>query len=242
MTATATTTLEFRWTTSRGRDTYGYNVCTLYADGRKVARCNGGGYDMEGTCLGTFLETFYADRLNALTPDQMPAQSHWERAAKPRWFCNDCDGKIPHGRKAWDEPDYPACPKCGGHNVRPDQRDGKTIDDGRYFYGLRFVDPTYDARTAKLAKADGCFTSDDDVGKTLGELSAAGKLVDLDLIRAHYKQTSPVPTKTHTVPSIDGACGKSSVEAIAKAIGLELQYVPNRSKKVTIYQLHDKRA
>jgi hypothetical protein len=46
----------FRWTISRGRDTYGYNICTLYIDGQKVSRCDGGGYDMEGTCLGIWLE------------------------------------------------------------------------------------------------------------------------------------------------------------------------------------------
>jgi hypothetical protein len=46
--------LEFKWTVSRARDSYGYNVCTLYVDGEKVSRCNGGGYDMHGTCLGNW--------------------------------------------------------------------------------------------------------------------------------------------------------------------------------------------
>src|SRR5690349_7553312 len=74
-----TTTLEFKWTISRGRDTYGYNVCILYADGRKVARCNGGGYDMQGTCLGNFIASHYADRLLALTPDR-----HYDYESKTR--------------------------------------------------------------------------------------------------------------------------------------------------------------
>lgn len=46
---------EFCWTVSRGGNTCGYNICTLYIDGTKVSRCNGGGYDMQGTCLGNWL-------------------------------------------------------------------------------------------------------------------------------------------------------------------------------------------
>ena len=45
---------EFRWTISRARDSYGYNICSLWIDGRKVSSCNGGGYDMGGTCLGSW--------------------------------------------------------------------------------------------------------------------------------------------------------------------------------------------
>ena len=48
--------LEFRWSVSRGYETYGYNICSLWVDGRKVASCNGGGYDMKGTSLGNWLE------------------------------------------------------------------------------------------------------------------------------------------------------------------------------------------
>lgn len=47
-----TKVLQFKWTISRGRDTYGYNICSLYVDGKKVSGCSGGGYDMMGTCLG----------------------------------------------------------------------------------------------------------------------------------------------------------------------------------------------
>ena len=60
-------TLEFKWTVSRGRDTYGYNICTLYVDGVKVSRCNGGGYDMEGTCLGDWMAHAFKDELLKLT-------------------------------------------------------------------------------------------------------------------------------------------------------------------------------
>lgn len=59
-------TLEFRWTTSRARDTYGYNIVTLYVDGRKVSSCNGGGYDMQGTALADWIGREYAARLVTL--------------------------------------------------------------------------------------------------------------------------------------------------------------------------------
>ena len=55
--------LEFKWTVSKGRDTYGWNICTLYADGIKVARCNGGNYDMKGTCLGLWAEVAFKEEL-----------------------------------------------------------------------------------------------------------------------------------------------------------------------------------
>jgi len=48
--------LGIKWTVSRARDTYGWNVCTLTdTRGRKV-RCNGGGYDMIGTVVGDWLQ------------------------------------------------------------------------------------------------------------------------------------------------------------------------------------------
>ena len=46
--------LEYKWTISRGRDTYGWNICTLW-DGDRAYRCNGGGYDMQGTVFGEWL-------------------------------------------------------------------------------------------------------------------------------------------------------------------------------------------
>ncbi len=51
--------LHFKFTTSRGRDTYGYNICTLLVDGEKVAKCIGGGYDMQGTAFGEWLQNYF---------------------------------------------------------------------------------------------------------------------------------------------------------------------------------------
>lgn len=42
--------LEFKRSTSRGRNTYGYN------NGIKVASTCGGGYDMKGTVLGDYIQ------------------------------------------------------------------------------------------------------------------------------------------------------------------------------------------
>lgn len=56
--------LTLSWSISRGRDTYGYNICRL--DDRnngKRFRCMGGGYDMIGTVFGEWLETYYQTEL-----------------------------------------------------------------------------------------------------------------------------------------------------------------------------------
>ena len=55
--------LEFKHTVSKGRDTYGYNICSLYVDGKKITSCNGGGYDLRGATLGNWIEKEYKNRL-----------------------------------------------------------------------------------------------------------------------------------------------------------------------------------
>lgn len=244
--------LEFKWTVSRGRDTYGYNICTLYADGTRVARCNGGGYDMQGTNLGNYIASHYAERLLALDPNKMPPNSHWEpeRARECAGACWEKWNEALMGRlsDAVKEPgelpllpklpeDCWECPTCKGKTRA--SRDGKTIDDGRYFYGLRFVDPKYNPLDAILERCDDTFTKPEDVGKTFRQLQKEGKIVDLDVIRAWYSSTSPHPSKRHCVPTIDGACGMSSVQKIANAIGLTFEHVPVRSKNLTIYKMND---
>lgn len=59
-----TNTLTLSWSISRGRDTYGYNICRLdsYISGKRY-RCSGGGYDMVGTVLGNFFEAEHQDKL-----------------------------------------------------------------------------------------------------------------------------------------------------------------------------------
>lgn len=58
--------LTFKWTISRGKNTYGYNICSLYVNGNKVSSCNGGGYDMEGSCLGDWIQKSFPETLKIL--------------------------------------------------------------------------------------------------------------------------------------------------------------------------------
>ena len=46
---------QFKWSVSRGRDTYGWNICTAYIEGERVGRVNGGGYDMQGAALSPWV-------------------------------------------------------------------------------------------------------------------------------------------------------------------------------------------
>lgn len=59
--------LVLSWSVSKGRDTYGYNICRL--DDRnngKRFRCMGGGYDMIGTVFGQWLQENYQEKLQAI--------------------------------------------------------------------------------------------------------------------------------------------------------------------------------
>ena len=60
------TTLKFKWTVSRGRETYGYNICSLWIDRQKVSSCDGGGYDMKGTALAKWMKEEFYEQLKKL--------------------------------------------------------------------------------------------------------------------------------------------------------------------------------
>lgn len=64
------TKLKLSWSTSRGQDTYGYNICRLddTTTGRRY-KCIGGGYDMVGTVFGEWLEENYQEQLLSLNPE-----------------------------------------------------------------------------------------------------------------------------------------------------------------------------
>ena len=59
--------LVLSWSTSKGRDTYGWNICRLddRNNGQRF-RTIGGGYDMIGTVFGKWLETYYQEKLQAV--------------------------------------------------------------------------------------------------------------------------------------------------------------------------------
>ena len=143
--------LTTKWGVSRGRNTYGYNICSLYVDGSKVASCNGGGYDMTGTVVGLWLAKAYAEQLR---------------------------------KKIKAE-----------------------------FYGLCFINPNYDPGKAKID------------GETVEELEKAGKSFGLERYQASYSASSKLPTKLHTVPHLDGACGIDCTWKVAEAIGLKVERV-----------------
>jgi hypothetical protein len=54
------TTAEIKWTIQRST---GYNVCNLYVNDKKVASCNGGGYDMVGTVFGDWVAKTFPELL-----------------------------------------------------------------------------------------------------------------------------------------------------------------------------------
>lgn len=242
MTEERTITLEFKWSVSRGRDTYGYNICTLYADGERVARCNGGGYDMQGTVLGHFLARHFAERLLRLPGPPQP-----ERVP-----CNRCGGtgKVParcmicNGRGYI--PESGDCPRCPGNGIDPEALEecshcggGGTVrnDEGAY-YGLTFHDPDYDPGKAIVGVDTSNRTLGAEDGLTVAEAEAQGLSIGLERYQAIYAASSKWPTSRHRIPSIDGACGMSSVQRIGEAIGLTFEYMPVKSKNLTIFRLH----
>ena len=61
-------TLVFKWTTSKGRNTYGWNICTLKDKrGNKISSTCGGGYDMKGTAFGDFIAHYFGEELKRLS-------------------------------------------------------------------------------------------------------------------------------------------------------------------------------
>jgi len=63
--------LPVKWSISRGRDTEGYNICTLW-DNRTRYQCMGGGYDMLGTVLAQYLSAKHMDKIKTLIPHREP--------------------------------------------------------------------------------------------------------------------------------------------------------------------------
>lgn len=83
--------LSFRWTTSRAADSYGYNICSLMQDGRKVATTCGGGYDMQGTVVGQWLNANFNEQLRALAADRIALA---EAAGSARYYDGGNNAKI----------------------------------------------------------------------------------------------------------------------------------------------------
>jgi len=136
--------LKFKWTTSKARDSYGYNICTLFVNNERRTRCNGGGYDMQGTCLGN-------------------------------WIARQFEKKL--------------------------------LEFKKDFYGLTFHNPNWKPSEEIIER--------EEQGKSLG----------LERYQDFYKQASKLPTKKHTIPQIDGACGFGSVTNILNHIGHNIRLI-----------------
>lgn len=156
-----TLSLDFKWTISRGRDTYGYNICSLLVDGYKKASCIGGGYDMQGTSFANWLNDEYQDRLLQLFDPEITDM------------------------------------KQGGECRAYDTEKGKVFHRGtERFYGVSIY---YNCFKSDKIKGDG-----------------------------------------NVWISLDGACGMNSIDNIAKAIGIRLEWLPmsNKYKNNTFYIAH----
>lgn len=164
--------ISIKWTTSKARDSYGYNLVTLRENGRVKARTCGGGYDMAGTVLGEYIARKFSAELLKL--------------------------EIPMN-----------------------QRNGQDV---REYYGLTYHDPNYDPGKAEVE------------GGTIEEREKAGKSVGLERYQAFYSASSNTPTKRHTTPLIDGACGFSSVEKIINGLGYTISRVHN-TKNEDVYTI-----
>ena len=239
--------VEIKWGTSKGRDTYGYTTAALYYDGRKVAACNGGGYDMRGTVVGDWITDTMTPALLKLKPEVMPEHSHWQ-PERARYCAGKCREAAIEARARKDgtaeelpklAEDCWECPHCGGETYP--SRDGKTVKDGRYFYGLTFHDPHFNPAKAVVGKdcSDRTLAKDGSNGQTVAEAEAAGVSFGLERYQAIYSASSKFPTRRHRVPSIDGACGLSSVETILRAVGLALKRLDRNEHRSSGPELYE---
>tara|TARA_R100001594_G_scaffold145293_1_gene195300 strand:+ start:1606 stop:2070 length:465 start_codon:yes stop_codon:yes gene_type:complete len=55
--------IDLKFTVSKGQETYGWNICSLYSNNVKQNQNCGCGYDMQGTALADYIEENYQDRL-----------------------------------------------------------------------------------------------------------------------------------------------------------------------------------
>lgn len=148
-------TLKFKWTVSRGRNTYGYNICSLWVDGVKVTSCNGGGYDMKGTAFGGWIAKAYQDELLNL--------------AIPMNTRNGEEVQEYYGL-TFHDPNYdPGKAKINDETVEEREKTGKSMGLERYqsFYSASSKVPTKNHVIPLLAGACG-FSAMETVLKAIG--------------------------------------------------------------------------
>lgn len=150
-----TKTLVFKWTVSRGRDTYGYNICSLWVNDKKVSSCNGGGYDMKGTALGYWMKTAFQDELNKL--------------AIP-WCARNGEKVQEHYGLMFHDPNYdPSKAEIDGETIEQRERDGKSPGLEKYqaFHSASSSIPTK-RHTIAILNGACSFSSMERILKALG--------------------------------------------------------------------------
>lgn len=82
--------LALSWSTSRGHDTYGYNICRLddMDTGKRFKTC-GGGYDMTGTVFADWLEDTYQKQLL-----QLQGNAYYIHSEKFGYIKNPGDNRL----------------------------------------------------------------------------------------------------------------------------------------------------
>lgn len=122
--------ITIRWGTSRGRETAGYTTCSLRnGAGKRVAACNGGGYDLRGTVVGHWIAATFADDLRKLRAEDMPEHTHWQLSHR-----RICYGRYFYGL-TFHDPDFnPGKAKIGaeGKTVEQAEKDGESLGLERY--------------------------------------------------------------------------------------------------------------
>lgn len=251
--------INIKWGVSRCQDSYGYTTCVLRDDrGKKWAGECGGGYDMQGAAVGSWIARAFPKELCRIKETDMPEDTSWQSddtrvcygkcyeeniAARDEALKDESldyaaiiekhDLVLPrYSREHWE------CPVCGGETRS--SRDGKRVSNGHRLYGLTFHDPNYDPGKAVIGKdcSDRTLTKKDgeSEGLTVAEAEEKGVSLGLERYQAVYRASCPHATKRHTIPSIDGACGISSVMNIFNAIGLSLNKVAD-TKKLDVYSV-----
>lgn len=85
--------IEFKWSVSRGYNTYGYNICRVYIDGQKTKHAvNGGGYDMRGAAFSGWIKEIFSDELKKLDSSKFYGLSFWNEKTKKyqKRFSKNC--------------------------------------------------------------------------------------------------------------------------------------------------------
>lgn len=122
-------TLIFRWSVSRGQDSYGYNICSLWVDRRKVSSTCGGGYDMKGTALGNWMQHRFKAELLTL---EIPMNRRNSEDIQEYYGLTFHDPNFDPGKAVVDHPPVFGKEEDKGKTVAELEKEGKSLGLERY--------------------------------------------------------------------------------------------------------------